>query len=85
MATEKMADKRRVNINSMIGKSSGVLLIITFSNNRVLTPNKSMTTRVAKITKACFGKLKKSVVKLVKKIGKMINNRQKTATEAFSR
>ena len=79
-----MEDSKSASNTNSIGKSNGVLLILTFSKSRVLTPNKIRTASVAKITKACFGKIKKSVVRLVKAIGKIRNNKQNMATDAFS-
>ena len=84
LATEKTTERTTTPTNNKTGKSKGVLVILTFSERKVFTAKSANREITEKIRRACFGRANKSVVKLVKRIGKRINRMLKIITEAFS-
>lgn len=85
LATEKTLERKSTKTKRRIGKSKGVLLMLTFSEITDLIAYKINNISVVKIKSACLGKMKKSVVRFVKRMGNAIKRSPKITIDAFSK
>lgn len=71
--------------NRRIGRSKGVLLIVTFLSKTVFRPKRRKHSRETPIRRICFGIINASVVRVVKRRGYATKNRLRSVIEAYSK
>jgi len=82
---ERTLPKKTTARNKRIGRSKGVLLILTVLSKTVFRPKRRKHSRETPIRRICFGIIKASVVMVVKRRGYATKNRLSKPSEKYSR